>query len=177
MRKDFNPASKEGGSVNTPTEMSGVKFCVALNYCFDIEHLTSKDSGRLFDAYVDHSHDDATPGLLSKVIGDPDKTPRSKITRNGGLTNEVFAASLEDQLQDAVVQMAVWDVNTAFDGAIAFTVDDRQVNLIKEQFPHHRGTFKVFDTAKERADFLREIHNKCLAVSQANEGRQMHLDG
>lgn len=174
MQESFNPRA----SINNGTpDMRNVKFCVALNYIFEVEPLQSKDSGKLFDSYINHSIEDVTPGLLGRVVGDPDKTPINKITRNGSLTNEVFAVSLVDQLEGAFVRKALWDLAPVFDGAIAFSIDEREIQAVKDQFPAHHGTLKAFDTAKERKNYLDSVSFNCIRLSQVSDTSHLHLDG
>ncbi|MGH1455813.1 MAG: hypothetical protein ACRBDI_03440 [Alphaproteobacteria bacterium] len=158
------------------TSPKNVKFCLALNYLVTTNPLQAKDSGRVFDEYLDETRKDAVPGLVSKIIRELDNKPDRILAANVGLSHDNFINSLEHQLQGVYHRKAMYDVASPFIGAVVFTLDDREVDGIYKNFPHHQGTLKVFNTYKNRAWEILAIRDKFLAINQEKDSYSPHLD-
>jgi len=175
MQKNFNPLA-EAVKNDMNKHVQNAKYCVALNYLIKMEPLQSKDSIKFFDSLVDDSLEHVTPGLLERMISDPyDDKYRMSVTK-GDLSNDVFAVSLSDQLMGASMRNSIWDMQPAFEGAIAFTIDEREVDKLQKEFPSMHGTLKIFDSAEERKAFIHGVQGLCLNANRNAPEQGMHLD-
>ena len=172
MQEVFNPAVQSAA----PTDTKNAKYCVALNYKLNTVHMQSKDGGQAFDSLVSDDVDEPSPDVLGILTSNPDYIPVRLDIEPSGLSHETFAASLADQLQGALFRDSVWDINPAFDGAVVFSLHEREVKTIKERFPSHQGTLEVFDSKEELTEFMDNIAGRCIQLNIDNDNMQMHLD-
>lgn len=175
----FNPAALQTGPahVSASADASHMKFCVALNFIIEQRLMQTKDSASLYDMFTEEGPEDELSNALGRTMQVMDQDTLKVSVRDGGLSDSVFAASLSDQLMLPHMRNSVRDITPVFDGAIAFTIDEREFKKIYDLFPHNHGTLEIFDTIQERAAFLRGVKPQCAVARSEIEGQHLHLDG